>query len=478
MKTYIIILTVLVAALYACNTPQAASSKKYNDDIYYSSGDAAADRERYRKEAELARQERDEQEKQRAEQEKQRAQQANNQSQNTTDDYYSPDTRKSNANNYTTTQTTTNSDGGVTNITNNYYDRPFNYDDYYDNEYAARLRRFNNPIGNYGYYDNYYTNSYWYTGNPYNYGTSIYLGYNFWGPTYTAFSYNPSYYWYSNAGWGYDPWYNPYNYYNPCYGYGGYWGSYGGYGGYYGSSYYGYNPYMSYGYGGYNQGYYNGYNNGYNAGSFANNYFNSYDNNSYYYGPRGTTSSNSRTTAQPTLAHRYIAAVETETQKPFEETKGRTNNPYLDKVNDSKVNTHNRIDNYTKPVGPVNPDYKPAADKYDSREDRPVPVNANPKPTENNIYNNRPAENKPVYETKPYTQPSKYETPQYNHEQPQQKIEQSQPKSEQAKPRNEQPKFEQAQPRYEQPQNNTMQQQVPSTPAPRGNSNPEPRPRR
>ena len=50
-----------------------------------------------------------------------------------------------------------------------YKDREFKYDDYYDYEYATRVRRFNNRIDGLSYYDNYYTNSYWYNPNPYNY---------------------------------------------------------------------------------------------------------------------------------------------------------------------------------------------------------------------------------------------------------------------------------------------------------------------
>lgn len=69
-------------------------------------------------------------------------------------------------------------DQGNTQVTNNYY---YDRDDYYDYAYSARLRRFHNPVG-FGYYNNYYTNTYWYDYNPYSYGTSIYLGYNWWRP--------------------------------------------------------------------------------------------------------------------------------------------------------------------------------------------------------------------------------------------------------------------------------------------------------
>ncbi|NLJ82789.1 MAG: hypothetical protein GX330_06660, partial [Bacteroidales bacterium] len=53
----------------------------------------------------------------------------------------------------------------------NYY---FNNDDYYDYEYAARLRRFHGPYSHWGYYDPYYTNMYWYSRNPAHWGVSVY----------------------------------------------------------------------------------------------------------------------------------------------------------------------------------------------------------------------------------------------------------------------------------------------------------------
>ncbi|MBP8033289.1 MAG: hypothetical protein KAZ71_01760 [Bacteroidia bacterium] len=189
-----------------------------------------------------------------------------------------------------------------------YKDKEFKYDDYYDYEYATRVKRFNNNINGLSYYDNYYTNSYWYNQNPYNYGVSVYNGYSWWGPSYNSYSYNPSINFYSNWGWGCNSGYgysgyNPYmagymqgynngfnnGYFGNPYGYGspyGYGGSFGfGYGNYgYGNYGYG-NPY---GYGGY------GYNNGWG-------YYNSYDNNSSYtYGPRSSHGGgNSRRTSNP-----------------------------------------------------------------------------------------------------------------------------------------------------------------------------------
>ena len=208
-----------------------------------------------------------------------------------------------------------------------YKDREFKYDDYYDYEYATRVKRFNNNINGLGYYDNYYTNSYWYNQNPYNYGVSVYNGYSWWGPNYNNYSYNPSVNFYNSWGWGYGNQFNCYSGYNPymsayAQGYNngfnnGMWGNYYGYGNPYGygsgfgfGNYYGYGyPYNGYGnYYGYNNPYYNGWG-----------YYNAYDNNSSYtYGPRSSHGGgNSRRTSNPGLtagreelqSQKYITAI-------------------------------------------------------------------------------------------------------------------------------------------------------------------------
>jgi len=157
------------------------------------------------------------------------------------------------------TTTSENKDGN-TYITNNYYDE----DDYYDYAYTARIRRFHYP-GGWGYYDNYYTNSYWYDYNPYSWGVSIYMGYNWWGPGY-YYSGHPYY-----SYWGYQPY--PYPYYTCNAGY----------------------------YNGYWNGYYQGYYNGLYGGCYNNPYYyNSYDfNTHYYYGPRGSSGKNTRNGTKP-----------------------------------------------------------------------------------------------------------------------------------------------------------------------------------
>jgi len=218
-----------------------------------------------------------------------------------------------------------------------YKEREFKYDDYYDYEYATRVRRFNNGITGLSYYDNYYTNSYWYNNNPYNYGISVYNGYSWWGSSYNSYSYFPSVNFYNSWGWGCNPGFGYYNGYNPYMagymnGYNngfnnGYYGNYFGYG-----NPYGYGSPFGYGYGfGYNN---YGYGNPYGFGGYGYNngwgYYNSYDNNSSYsYGPRSSHGGgNSRRVSNPGLADQYrkeISDKQTTTVK-FSEVKTPRNN--------------------------------------------------------------------------------------------------------------------------------------------------------
>ena len=130
--------------------------------------------------------------------------------------------------------------------------------DYYDYAYTARIRRFDNPVIGIGYYDDYYTNMYWYTYNPNYWGVSIYLGYNWWYPSWSWY-YRPYYYSY----WGYyDPFFNPY--WNP------YWDPF----------YYGHHHHHHHHYGHHHHGHHHHY--AWNC----NHYYNSLDRGSFYYGPR------------------------------------------------------------------------------------------------------------------------------------------------------------------------------------------------
>ncbi len=436
MKTYLIILSFGLITFSSCTVPQGVQSRTYNDDVYYSSKDAATEKD-YKQANEAEQQQR----KAQAEKEKNlQSSENSNRRALANDDYYTP------SNNARRMTENTNENG--TSITNNYYETPFSYDDYYADAYAVRLKRFHHSCPNYSYYDNYYTNSYWYNGDPFSYGTSIYMGYNFWGQSYFNFVYNPSYYWYSNIGWGgNDPWYNPYGY-HPFYSYG-------------------YNPY---GYG-YANGYYNGYSDGYyhglNNGGYINNYFNSYDNNSYYYGPRKTTGSTERATTQPTLAHRYMDNMEAEVvkqpanniRKDFNsnETPKEITPHYLDHRTDNQIEKSPAKET-NRPVAPSNLNNKPAT----INNERPIIDHSPVEKPLNNFNNNnyqqhidklQPTEAKPSYER------GKHERPQYE------------------KPKHEQPRYDQPTIRNEAPQNeprnnpsrhdNTLPKSSPSPSRPR-----------
>ena len=254
----------VLTIIFGCSSTKNTTSVP--DDVYYSSGDKAADPQPASAVT---------------------PSEPSNYSTGTTN--YQPDQTSQYSQSYEESQPQSNSEqhndgNGNTYITNNYY----NDDDYYDYQYSARLKRYYSPAIGYGYYDPFYTNSYWYDYNPYDYGVSIYLGYNWWAPSYCY----------------YDPfWYGPVNphFHNHYYGYYDYW--YSPYG------YYGYNDYWN----GYHDGYWNGYYNGYYAGTYNNPYYyNSYDVNSTYYGPRGSISANGRTTIpspRATLGEKYQKAL-------------------------------------------------------------------------------------------------------------------------------------------------------------------------
>jgi hypothetical protein len=211
MKKSVLIIPFLVLAFASCKTSQLAT---HTDDVYSS----PAEEKRLAALAEAEKAKKDAEEKKKQE-EARLAQQA-----------------KEEANPY-------------------YKDPSFNQDDYYDYQYASRVRRFSNPVYGAGYYDNYYTNQYYYNQNPACYGSSIYSSYSYWMPS------------------------NQFNNYSNglsfCLSSGNYWGN--------GYNPYGYNPY---GYNGYNNGYYNGYNNGYYNGLYGYGY-NPYGYNGYGYNPYG-----------------------------------------------------------------------------------------------------------------------------------------------------------------------------------------------
>jgi len=198
-----------------------------------------------------------------------------------------------------------------------YKEKDFKYDDYYDYEYASRLRRFNNPVYGVGYYDTYYTNTYFYNYNPYQYNVSIYNGYSCWGPTTTIVQ---TYYgggW--NNGWGNNNgWNNGFGGWNNGWGYNNGWNN--GWGNYYG--YNGWNNGWNNGWGnnGWGNGWgNNGWGNGWNNNYAGNGYYNPYDANSgsYHYGPRTTSSGgNSKAVTSPKNDGKKIATPNTNLNSP------------------------------------------------------------------------------------------------------------------------------------------------------------------
>lgn len=256
-----------------------------------------------------------------------------------------------------------------------YKEKDFNYDDYYDYEYAARLKRFHNPYPANSYYDDYYTNSYWYNNNPFYAGVSIYLGYSWWGSTYSMYSYNPGYF------TGYDPFWSPYSY-RP-------WWSTG----------YGYCPGYSYG-SPYGYGFQQGYMNGYSQGYLNNYYFNSYDDNSYHYGPRRTAASNGNrnvASSEP-LGQRYQQEVGvTEPSRSFEQSNSNSLQPTY--LNNTRPGNNEGIslpkkDLNARPVyepGSVSPEPSPGNTLSNEPGSRPVkkfeiqsePARPEPRPSRN-----------------------------------------------------------------------------------------------
>lgn len=228
-------------------------------------------------------------------------------------------------------------------------------DDYYDYAYSARLRRFHNPYSYNNYYSDYYTNTYWYDYNPYSYGSSIYMGYNFWYPSYSygwSSWYSP---WYSNS-WN-SPWY-----YDPYYSYG--WGGYGM---------------------GYSSGYWNGYSNGYYDGYWGNNYYNSYDYNSNYYGHRGsvgTSGSTRRDNDYASFGERYEARLSsdrtrstvdgrrnssgTNTSDTRNGNRGETQTGYARGATTTPDSRTNQENTYTRGTT-ANPGYRPGAASNEQR---------------------------------------------------------------------------------------------------------------
>ena len=104
-------------------------------------------------------------------------------------------------------------------------DTVFDIDDYYDYAYTARIKRFHRPRPVVGYYDDFYTNLCWYDDDPIYWGSSIYLGYHWWYPSWSRYYWGWGWnHWYGSP-WHYDPWGWGYAYHHHPYYYG--WHHYG-----------------------------------------------------------------------------------------------------------------------------------------------------------------------------------------------------------------------------------------------------------
>ncbi len=311
-------------------------------------------------------------------------------------------------------------ENGNVRITNNYFNGD-NYDfdnEYYDYEYAARIRRFRRGVGTYGYYDDYYTNYYWYDYDPYFYGTSIYTSYNWWNPRPWRWNVGWSYWGGWNVGWNWG------------------WGWTGNFG-YCGVGYYGWNWY-------YNPYYWNGGFNGYYAN---NHYYNSYDRNSYYYGKRGSrsgysgygrgsrtsTSGGYATTNKPvkTFGQKYESAVKTPV---------RTNTgvkPTKNSYSNGTVRNNTSKPNYTKSQVGYN---------------NPRTTTKNPTNSSGGKYGTTRGGNTPKTYTKPsYTKPSNsYGTPKKTYNNGSRKT-YNKPSNSYNKPSNKRPSKSYSKPSYNKP---------------------------
>jgi hypothetical protein len=328
-------------------------------------------------------------------------------------------------------------ENGNTYITNNYYYGD-NYDfenEYYDYEYASRIRRFHRNYYGFGYYDDCYTNYYWYTYDPFLFGTSIYIGYSWWRPRPWRYYYGWSWGW--NYGWSYGWAWNPY--------------------GYYGYSYWGW--------GAYNNGYWNGYWDGYYAGSYYPNYYNSYDGNSYYYGHRGnynrtsfstiasnnTGGNNTNQLSHMTFGQKYEAVVGKEIAKnPLGQVNASTvKKPKLNQTKGNGVSTNQGLTknnvNYPKTYNNSGVQTK---SNVGNNQTKGNGVNTDEGLTKNNvnnpnIYNNNDVQTKPnvnnpntythpkqVYsKPKTYSNPKQYSKPTPSYTKPSKTYNYSKPKT-------------------------------------------------
>ncbi len=261
---------------------------------------------------------------------------------------------------------------------NSGYDSSLDYDDYREryNEdeyhYSSRFRRFQQPAYGFGYYDPFYSNSNWYSYDPYFWSPQVVRPYYYspgWG-----FNWNSQFGWTASYSSG---WYNPY-------GYGGFNGGYGAYG---------YNPYSYYG---------NSYCPQYGAGGYGNNdfYYNATPIYRGQYNSLGSYSSSSSTQLGKMLPPTKPMYDLPETSRPATnyQPASRPDQDYMRPTDSSRPAT-------TRPAETRPADARPAQDRP-SEMNRPV---ERPRDTTKPREDYRPRETQP---SRPQTRPT--QTPRQN----------------------------------------------------------------
>lgn len=227
------------------------------------------------------------------------------------------------------------------------YSDEYNFDDHYDYGYSARLRRFHGPSFSFGYYNNFYTNSFWYSRNPFDFGMSIYYGYNFWDPFYYPSFYGSHYHFLGHHHmYAYHPFYhNIYAYNYPT-------------------------------------------------------YYNSFDNNSIYYGPRES----SKLKTPESFVNRYQTEKPTYlSSKPAKDIKQQYVGSKLNANKPVKASSSKRPFNQSNLNFNKTPSTRP--DKKPSKLNQHIQIESNYKKPS---YSKRPSKNEDFKQKKPsYRAPSK-----------------------------------------------------------------------
>ncbi len=276
------------------------------------------------------------------------------------------------------------------------YTDEYSSDDYYDYYYSARLRRFHGPSFGFNYYNNYFTNSFWYSSNPYHCGVSIYYGYNFWNPYY----YDPFYAFYYPQ---FSPYYQAYHY-----------------------------PYNHY-----------HHHDHLLASHYYPTYFNSYDNNSIYYGARVDNKNktpesfarlynenvknkypnvNSTTQKSPQKTPSYFNKQPSVNTNSRPASSGKHNSSLGNKTNSpiySKPNATESINRERQPNRPAakSPSYSNPKPNYNKQPNyskpsynKPKPSYSTPKPNRNRTPSMNKSQSSPSY-NKSYSSPSRSYSP-------------------------------------------------------------------